>query len=360
MSSDPGWRRASIIFSTSLLAMGIFHLSMWFAFTRHLLRPEVGDLKRMGYLVGLEDHKPKFNEASTGAEAVFDARSFEPDQNYPIMMWGDSFMGPIASTIGSQTGARILIFNATGSGQSLTAQIRRLADEGVFRKHQTRIVMIELVEFNILEALSSDRTAWPDVTFAEYLRQQTMGDPRNNVEEKPVTFANNGNFKILTYNFCYLFSPNAFGMSATYRVPMTRKLFSCSYGDELLFYNLDLLNGLNPSNRLLEPLVQNCLALAERLRKEGVALYLLPCPDKADLYYPYIRNPFYAENRLLDILSERFDRTAVKFIPTKKFLRTVLTNGQVDLYYADDIHWSPITPPLVIEKIRGTLLKDLR
>jgi len=310
--------------------------------------------------VGLEDHKPKFHEASAGPEAVSLAKDFQPDRSYPIMMWGDSFMAPIASAIHSQTGARILSFNAAGSGQSPTAQIRRLADEGVFRKHQTRIVVIELVEFKILEILSPDRTAWPDATFTEYRRQQTMGDPRNNVEEKSVTFANNGNFKILTYNFCYLFSPNAFGMSATYRVPMTRKLFSCSYGNELLFYNLDILNGLNPSNqRLLEPLVQNCLALAERLRKENVALYLLPCPDKSDLYHPYVQNPFYAENRLLDILSERFDKTVVKFIPTKKFLRDALTNGQVDLYYADDIHWSPITPPLVIEKIRGGLLKDL-
>ena len=91
------WRRLSLLFLSLLPALAIFHLVMWFCFTRTLFRPETGSSKRMGYLVGLEDCQGKLEarEPQTGFK-IIDLADPSVASGTRAVYFGDSFGGHLA------------------------------------------------------------------------------------------------------------------------------------------------------------------------------------------------------------------------------------------------------------------------
>ncbi len=79
--------------------------------------------------------------------------------------------------------------------------------------------------------------------------------------------------------------------------------------------------------------------LSDRCKRHNIKLVFMTCVDKFDLYYPYIKdkndsaeNPFFEE-------FEKYPKQYI-FINTKKILRTMLDEGEQDVYWMDDTHWS--------------------
>ena len=78
--------------------------------------------------------------------------------------------------------------------------------------------------------------------------------------------------------------------------------------------------------------------LSDKLKNINIELFLMPAVDKYDLYYPFIKNNYFNENDLFKYL-----RNANKnyyLIDTKKILEEELLKNEVDIFYADDTHWS--------------------
>src|SRR5476651_1855046 len=91
------WRGLSLLFLSLLPALAIFHIVMWFCFTRTLFRPETGSSKRIVYLVSLEDCQGKLEarEPKTGFKIV-DLGDSSVTSGTRMVYFGDSFSNHVA------------------------------------------------------------------------------------------------------------------------------------------------------------------------------------------------------------------------------------------------------------------------
>lgn len=78
--------------------------------------------------------------------------------------------------------------------------------------------------------------------------------------------------------------------------------------------------------------------LSDKLKNINIELFLMPAVDKYDLYYPFIKNNYFNENDLFKYL--RNVNKNYYLIDTKKILEEELLKNEVDIFYADDTHWS--------------------
>ena len=94
----------SLIFLALLPIFAVFHLVMWFAFTRTLFRPETGDLKRVGYLVGLRGLQAALvaKEPKAGF-TCWPVISLAQARDVPVMVFGDSFATSLAKAYSLRT-----------------------------------------------------------------------------------------------------------------------------------------------------------------------------------------------------------------------------------------------------------------
>ena len=83
--------------------------------------------------------------------------------------------------------------------------------------------------------------------------------------------------------------------------------------------------------------------------EKHIQLFYVIAADKYDVYQDFaIDNP-YPRKTLLDSFSQ-FESNPY-FVNTRPLLYTKAKEGVVDLYYADDTHWSPVGAKIVAEEI---------
>ena len=106
----------------------------------------------------------------------------------------------------------------------------------------------------------------------------------------------------------------------------------------LLFLAEDLSYLSAPLNA--EIVNRNLNNAARLLKAKGIKLIFFAAPDKYDLYYPYItdkkgrpESPFFPKMR--SVQGKEYI-----FIDTMKLFREALANGEKDLYWLGDTHWS--------------------
>jgi hypothetical protein len=88
----------------------------------------------------------------------------------------------------------------------------------------------------------------------------------------------------------------------------------------------------------IELLNENFNVLARDLSQKGIKLIFMPAVDKYNLYRPYIVSNIYKESIFFEYL-ETLPKEYI-FINTKKILSKELENGEKDIFFADDTHWS--------------------
>jgi hypothetical protein len=331
------WRWMSLLFVGLLPVFALFHLVMYFGFTRTLFREETGDLKRIGYLVGYEDRKEamRADEPKTGFTLLTEQKQFE-NRQVAVMMFGDSFLTNMARAYSIRTGQPVGLGEVIWSQGNGLSQIESWLADDWFRQHGVKEIVVERVEY-----------AWLD-TFAD------KGDPALNIpwekeqsginygtyqKATPWAFANNGNFKVLFSNLAYLISPTALKMTDTCVVRLNRTFFKCSYGDQLLFYRGDLRGALNKENQpRLETALKNLQELADICHQHGMKFHLIVPPVKSYLYYDWVEHPFYPDSKMLETLRDR--ATPYGYVDLKHVFHDKLASGYRDLYYPDDAHWN--------------------
>lgn len=174
-------------------------------------------------------------------------------------------------------------------------------------------------------------------------------------KEKETSSLELGIFQDMTFyflwNILYNFDEQAY-TSKTYRVNLTKKLFSTPQ-NELLFYRDDVddvkyntIESVRESNKKLN-------ILSKKLIEKGVKLIILPAPNKYSVYYGFIANNHFPKSKFFDYLKE--EKKEYIYINSKDLLLEHINNGTKDVYFADDSHWSPIASKIIAKKIFGEL-----
>ncbi len=122
--------------------------------------------------------------------------------------------------------------------------------------------------------------------------------------------------------------------------------------DELYSYYEDT---IHYSNQFCDSAANKLLQLFQFAKERNVILFYVVAPSKSTIYTQYInqRNKFFTiEDKLA------FDTLPFFFNPTHT-LRSLDKNGEKDIYYADDTHWTPKTAKIVGKELTAFILKQL-
>jgi hypothetical protein len=327
------WRGLSLLFLSLLPALAIFHLVMWFAFTRTLFRPETGSAKRIGYLVTLEDRMGELQaqEPKTG----FSVTNFSKRERVVVM--GDSFAGSIAKAASLAWHEPVATIPVYWSDKTGLTQIVTYIRSGAFAAHGVKVIIVERFECEWLDTFAAPIAT----SFAGKEWKPELDDVVPPHEKaRPWTFANNGNFKVIIDNVAYMFSPTAFDMTDTVIEPLDKKFFDCSYGNLLLFYRGEITRGYADAKNQpkTEAALANLKEISDLCRQQGLKFYLIVPPNKSTLYYDWVIHPFYKKSPTLDVLRAR--ATGDGYVDLSQRFHHELENGTQDFYYPDDHHWN--------------------
>lgn len=160
-----------------------------------------------------------------------------------------------------------------------------------------------------------------------------------------------GIFKDMTcyfiFNILYKLDERAY-ISDAYKVKLTKKLFSTKK-NELLFHVDDIKHNKFDSRESVKKLNEILNILSKKLNEKRVKLIVLPAPDKYDLYYGFIKNNHFPKNNFFNYLKE--EEKEYIYINSKDLLLESVNNGEKDVYFADDTHWSPIASKIIAKNI---------
>jgi len=340
----------SLLFLSLLPLLALFHLVLWFGFTRTLFRAETGDLKRMGYLVGWEDSKARLmaQEPQSGYTLLQPAQLAQAD-NVPVVIFGDSFTPSLAKAYSLKTKEPVLTVGINWEQGNGISQIKSWLAEDPFRAHGVRTIIVERVEYAWLDTFADEGDSRLNLPWS---REASGNTPAFYQKAPHWTFANNGNFKVLFCNLAYLFSPTAFDQTDACVVHLRQKFFNCSYGDRLLFYRGDLRGALTSQNGArLELALQQLQELANLCHAQGLKFRLVVPPVKSYLYYDWVERPFYPDSKLLETLQTR--ATPYGYVDLKQRFHQQLEAGYQNLYYPDDAHWNFPAAEMAAEALTG-------
>lgn len=138
---------------------------------------------------------------------------------------------------------------------------------------------------------------------------------------------------------------------------LNTNLFTNPKQENLLLYYHEDLNYIKQQTNIAL-INENLNKAAQLLNERGIRLIFMPCVDKFDLYYPYIKNKSgIPENTLFEDLRKVSNKNYI-FIDTKKILREALERGEKDIYWLNDTHWSWRGMSIVCEKIFEEINQD--
>lgn len=111
------------------------------------------------------------------------------------------------------------------------------------------------------------------------------------------------------------------------------------------------------SNEEVQMAVDNLEQLHNLAECRGVKLFYLICPNKANIYWPYITEK--DKRMFFNILgrTSTFDTLPYVYSPLQ-MLREKVSQGEKDVFYCDDSHWPPKTAKLVGERMAKFILKQ--
>lgn len=326
----------------------VFNAVIWHAFTKRLLTRTggviAGDLARMGYLTDHIHPRQNINELP---QRHINASDYE-GQRIDLVTLGDSFangggFGPnrhFQDYIATLQGLNVLNVDPYPGTTNYIETMVVLANSGFLERIQARRVLIEIAERSCVSRFSRSVDFGKSDDLDNILAYYFLDRPpqiRDDAALPPVSFFNTGNLKFVLFNFCYLFSDNAF-FSQVYKVRLDRKLFSKKRGDELLFLDRDLEKLKWVTEDSLAKVNENLNDLARILKEKGVDLYFMPAPNKYTLYRKYFVDDEYPKSRFFEIFREL--NKDYRFIDAEQILAGKLEKGIKDIYFLDDTHWS--------------------
>lgn len=353
------YKKYTIIFLAVFLSFVLLNLAIWKCCTEVLLTKKYdgGDLARMAYALGSKQYRKMTNDLPRRHITLkeYDGRQID------VMTIGDSFsMGggegrnsfyqDYIASVGNCSVLNIYPYPSDDriAGFSPISTLAVLMNSGYLDMIKPRYILIESVvryciprygrklDLNASDSMENIKQYYAETTYKlDYLPK--------------VGFINSGNFKYFYFNFMYRYRDDA-GKGRIYRRKLSKSLFTAEKDDELLFFFEDLATIPYTTPARVRAVNETFNELADILGKKGIELYFMPIVDKYDLYSeliinnPYPKNPFFDELRKLP---KRYN-----FIDTKAILLPLVREGEKDIYFADDTHWTWKASQAVFEKVR--------
>ena len=160
------------------------------------------------------------------------------------------------------------------------------------------------------------------------------------------------------YDHVYRIMPGNNGRLSekVYTAKLNQPMFTNPSMENILLYYYEDLDYLKtPFNTAM--VNKNFNDAAEYFGKRGIKIIFMPCADKYDLYYPYIENnnnppanPFFDEIEKLD--------KKYYLINTRNISRKLLSDGERDVYWLDETHWSWKAQQSVGDKLAEIILSE--
>ena len=333
-------------FAAVALALFLYHTVIYFLFTSKVLNvtpPKyIGDLARLSYQGEFID--VRMHEVTLPKEHLEGADY--RGQPVDILTVGDSFSNGGASGINpyyqdyiaSEQGLSVLnIRTLKATGDNVAQTLIALERSGMLDAIHPRAVILGTGSREIVRRFGGTLT-WESPLSAEAVRAEMAQMRRHELARyqlQNVPILNTANYKFLYYTLGYLEKPC---MGKVCRLELKRKLFSVERGDGLLLYRKTVENIPQITEKSIARVNDNINAIARRLRAKGIDLYFLVAVSKYDLYHDEIAaNPF-PEDPLFDLLEAQ--KKEYRLINTKHILKPLVERGEMDVFYADDTHWS--------------------
>ena len=347
------------IFTGIIVIFLLANFALWKGATEVLLTNvyDGGDLARISYLNGFKHPRKNVVDLPRRHELLTDF-----SKQYDLLNIGDSFSLGIGGGrnlfyqdyIASSSNIRVASLaiyptdDAVAGLSPLTVLIQ-LCNSGLLDTVKPRYVLIESAQRYCIQRFAR--------TF-----DFGMQEPREKIEGfhrhkqysfdflPPVSFMNDGNFKYLYHNLIYRL------IGHSIKVPsfrLTRRVFSIPWGDRLIVLPEEVSNVADATPASVGLMNDNLNRMAEILRHKGIQLVFMPVVDKYELYRDLVveadsarapRSVFFQELRKLP--------KTYRFIDTKALLDDELKHGELDIYYADDSHWSWKAPQKIFETER--------
>lgn len=143
------------------------------------------------------------------------------------------------------------------------------------------------------------------------------------------------------------------------QLSLNKQLFSGTHGNILYFYQDDVIeNGFSIPIDSCSQIRSNIDAIYDKAISKGILLYILICPDKYDLYQDFIVDNPYPRKTINEdfrrIVGNRDD-----IIIGKELLLPYVKNGEKDMYYLDDTHWSYKSSKIIADSLTNLVLTNL-
>lgn len=220
-----------------------------------------------------------------------------------------------------------------------------------------RIINIPPCNLNSEEIILSILSRWPDKSLPKYVIIETV--ERETISQlsaldfdHPKTLQNiiyippfgDGNSGKFIHNAVEYYQ-RKLGMNVHLVFSNLSKPVFTSEGreSELICYYQDTTHFSNEQVKLAATNLEHLHQLAEQ---RGVKLFYLICPNKANVYWPYISEK--DKKKYFNILDQTatFDTLPYVYHPLP-LLRQLVVNGEKDIFYCDDSHWPPKTAQVV-------------
>lgn len=337
------YRKFSSIFLFIIFIFAAANFSIWHLWTQKILTRDdhfiTGDLTRLGYVSHLI--QPRTNEIDLPKQHF---SKLDTTQSYELLTIGDSFsqghsggknryyQDYIASTLNWN----VLSLEQFPQTTNYIETIMALSNSGFLEKYKIKYILLESTQRRVVERFSKTEDYHLNIPLSEIENFYTKQE-EHSFALPPLSPINNGNFKFLGYSLLYHFSDRAF-FSDVHQVKLDRPLFSIGSGKELLYYHKDIPPIKNHTPSSITEVNDHLNRLAHALRAKGITLIFMPAVNKYDLYSDFIIKNHSPKDPFFDIL--RTLPKAYIFVDTKAILWEKINEGEKDIFYCDDTHWS--------------------
>jgi hypothetical protein len=355
-------------YGLALVIYVILNAAIWHLYTHQLFNPiyYVGDLARLSYLS--EYAQPRQEQNTLHKRQIFYHKW--KGETIDIVTIGDSFssggglgtnnyyqdwlatlhnlnvmnLPKLPDKLSNIETAYILLYSGFLDARPPKALLLEDIGREVVKQHGRKIHPSQ--HWSIAQ-ITSYYTSKPDTQIPSY------------------SFLNSGNVKFLINQFLYLFDDNAI-FSQVYKTKLKHAVFSQDTDNTLLFHAKDIENNSLIQDKSVALVTQNLNDLAALLAQKGIALYYMPVVDKLALYHDHIQSAKYPKSLLFDKL-KKYPRT-YHLIDTQAILGAALAEGEKDIFFLDDTHWTwkackriaeafvfpPISDPSMVKQILST------
>ncbi len=315
-----------------------------------------GDLNRLGKISVEKNYRDIFKSDFKTEKKYMEISDVDlkTTGRIDILVVGDSFSRQknygYQNYLACMSGREVVNIDNLGYNAITDDPVRMLcflAAGDLFDKIKIRYVILQNVERAIVKR-GGDIDAKTNVSLNEL---NDLYYNRQKIKEKTDSAPGLGIFQdaadYFLFSILYKFNDRAY-FSQVYKEELTEKIFSIKK-NELLFYYEDVKNIKYSTKEAVDALNEKLNVLSEKLRSKGVKLIVLPSPDKYDLYCGYIKNNILPVNHFFENMKNK--NKGYIYLDTKDILIAHIKEGEKDIYFADDTHWSPAAAKIIAGEI---------